>query len=71
MTRQSAHRVASTLRTPAELVAAGLAPASSLAELEQVAARYAVAMTADVAGLIDPADPHDPVARQFVPVAAS
>jgi lysine 2,3-aminomutase len=67
MTRQSAHRVASTLRTPAELVAAGLAPASSLAELEQVASRYAVAITPDVAALIDPNDPHDPIARQYVP----
>jgi lysine 2,3-aminomutase len=32
-----------------------------------VAARYALALTDDVAGLIDPADPHDPIARQFVP----
>jgi lysine 2,3-aminomutase len=67
MTRQSARRVVSTLRSPAELVASGLAPASSQAELEQVASRYAVAITPDVAALIDPNDPHDPIARQYVP----
>ena len=52
-----------------ELVAHGLAPASSLAALEQVASRYAVAITPDVAALIDPNDPHDPIARQYVPAA--
>ena len=34
-----------TLREPAELIARGLAPAASLADLENVAARYAVAVT--------------------------
>ena len=38
--------------------------------LERVAARYAVSLTPDVAELIDPADAHDPIARQFVPDAA-
>ena len=37
--------------------------------LEQVAARYAVAITPALADLIDPSDPHDPIARQFVPDA--
>jgi lysine 2,3-aminomutase len=55
------------LRRPADLIAAGLAPASRLAELEEVAARYAVSLTPDLAALIDPADPHDPIARQIVP----
>jgi lysine 2,3-aminomutase len=55
------------LRTPAALVAAGLAPAAHLGELERVAARYAVSLTPDVAELIDPSDPHDPIARQFIP----
>ena len=32
-----------------------------------VAARYAVAITPAMAELIDPADPDDPIARQFVP----
>jgi lysine 2,3-aminomutase len=56
-----------TLRDPAELVAHGLAPAADLAELEKVASRYAIAITPDLAALIDPNDPADPIARQFVP----
>jgi len=56
-----------TLRTPAALVEAGLAPREQLLALEQVAARYAVSLTPEVAELIDPADPDDPIARQFVP----
>src|SRR5262249_33712233 len=60
----------SSLRRPAELVAAGLAPPEQLAELKQVAARYAVAITPDLVDLIDPNDPVDPLARQFVPNAA-
>jgi lysine 2,3-aminomutase len=59
-----------TIRSAGELVAAGLAPAERLAELERVAARYAVSLTPDMAELIDPADPHDPIARQFVPDTA-
>jgi lysine 2,3-aminomutase len=58
-----------TLRQPAELIARGLAPAAALADLERVAARYAVAVTPDVAELIDRADPNDPIARQFIPSA--
>jgi lysine 2,3-aminomutase len=38
--------------------------------LAAVAARYAVAITPDMAALIDPADPADPIARQFVPSVA-
>src|SRR5713226_9631595 len=60
---------AMTLRAPAELVAHGLAPAADLASLEQVAARYAVAVTPDIAALIDTDDPDDPIARQFIPSA--
>jgi lysine 2,3-aminomutase len=56
-----------TLRQPVDLVAHGLAPASDLAVLEKVAARYAVAVTPDMAALIDPDDPDDPIARQFIP----
>ena len=62
-------KLAATLRQPAELVERGLAPAAELAELEQVAARYAVAVTPDIAALIDPEDPDDPIARQFIPSA--
>ena len=38
--------------------------------LESVAARYAIAVTPAIAALIDPDDPDDPIARQFVPTAA-
>jgi lysine 2,3-aminomutase len=61
--------IASTLRQPAELVAHGLAPAADLPDLEKVAARYAVAVTPEVAALIDPDDPNDPIARQYIPSA--
>ncbi len=56
-----------TLRQPAELIGGGLAPAADLADLERVAARYAIAVTPDIAGLIDTNDPNDPIARQFIP----
>ena len=56
-----------TLRRPDDLIAAGLVPRERRAGIEAVAARYALALTADVADLIDPADPRDPIARQFVP----
>jgi lysine 2,3-aminomutase len=56
-----------TIRLPSELVAAGLAPPEKLADLARVASRYAVAITPGVADLIDRGDPHDPIARQFVP----
>src|ERR1700723_3443427 len=58
-----------TLRTPSDLAAAQLVAGDRLASLEQVAARYAVAITPALADLIDPSDPHDPIARQFVPDA--
>src|SRR5271170_5725644 len=60
---------AKTLRAPAELADAQLARRDRFMELDEVAARYAVAITPAIAGLIDPADPHDPIARQFIPDA--
>lgn len=59
-----------TLRTAGELVEAGLLPAARQAGAEAVGARYSIAVTPDVAALIDPADPADPVARQYLPDAA-
>ncbi len=56
-----------TIRLPAELVAAGLAPPGKLADLARVAARYAIAITPDISHVIDRHDPDDPIARQFVP----
>jgi lysine 2,3-aminomutase len=58
---------ATTLRRPAELVEAGLDAPERLPELERVAARYAVSISPAMAALIDPGDPDDPIARQFVP----
>ena len=58
---------AATLRRPDELVARGLVSRADLPELEKVAARYAVAVTPDIAALIDTDDPADPIARQFIP----
>jgi lysine 2,3-aminomutase len=62
-------KLAATLRQPRELVDRGFAPAARLADLEKVAARYAIAVTPEIAALIDPNDPADPIARQFVPSA--
>lgn len=59
---------ARTLRTPQDLVQAGLELAERLPELQQVAARYAVAITPAVAALIEPGD--GPLRRQFLPTAA-
>jgi lysine 2,3-aminomutase len=60
---------AKSLRTSTEIGDAKLVGRDRLAALEAVAARYAVAITPAIAGLIDPTDPHDPIARQFVPDA--
>ncbi len=36
-------------------------------DLEQVARKYAVAVSPHLLSLVDPADPNDPIARQFLP----
>ncbi|HEY1505559.1 MAG TPA: lysine 2,3-aminomutase, partial [Stellaceae bacterium] len=56
-----------TLRRAEELVEAGLIAPEREAEIAAVAERYAVAITRDVAALINPADAADPIARQFIP----
>ena len=58
-----------TLRTIADLIGAGLAPAREAAALEAVAERYAVGITPDMVRLVDREDAGDPIARQFVPDA--
>jgi lysine 2,3-aminomutase len=63
MTRQS-------LRSIGDLQQAGLLGPEAAPALEGVAERYAVSITPEMAALIDPADPADPIARQFVPTAA-
>ena len=60
-------RVTGTLRSPADLAAAGLVGPDEAEALAPVARRYAVAVSPAMAALIDPADPADPIARQFVP----
>jgi len=59
-----------TLRKPVELCEEGFIAPARVAELEAVAARYAVALTPAMAELIDTADAQDPIARQFVPDVA-
>ncbi|MBK9080568.1 MAG: lysine-2,3-aminomutase-like protein [Rhizobiales bacterium] len=63
----SASRPVRTLRDPAALARAGLIAPERAAALEEVAARYAVAVSATSAALIDPTDAADPIARQFIP----
>ena len=59
---------ARTLRTPDELATAGLVSRDALPVLEQVAARYAVAITSAMVEAVR--QPGDAIARQFVPTAA-
>jgi lysine 2,3-aminomutase len=56
-----------TLRSASDLAEAQLIKPERLAGLQKVAARYAVAITPALVDLMDAADPHDPIARQFVP----
>jgi lysine 2,3-aminomutase len=60
---------AGTLRGQ-DLVSAGLIESGRLEEITRVADKFAVGLTTDVAALIDPADPDDPIAAQFVPSGA-
>src|SRR5579862_7730757 len=61
--------MAGAIRRPSDLVGAGLIAPKREAEIAAVAARYAVAVTPEMAALIDAADPADPIARQFIPDA--
>ncbi len=45
----------------------GLVGADNLTELDSVTRQFSVAVTADLAALIDPHDPQDPIALQFIP----
>ncbi|KRA46187.1 lysine-2,3-aminomutase-like protein [Devosia sp. Root635] len=55
------------IKTVNGLVDAGLSDGMGL---DAVAAKYAIAITPDVAALIDPSDLDDPMAKQFVPTLA-
>ncbi len=60
-------RAPRTLKSPADVIGAGLADAARARDLADVAARYAIAVTPALAALIDRGDPDDPIARQFIP----
>jgi len=62
-------RTAQKLTSVDDLISAGLVPPSSAASLNEIGRRYAIALTADIASLIDTSDPNDPIARQFLPDA--
>jgi lysine 2,3-aminomutase len=53
-----------------DLVERGLVAPEHEDALRRVAERFSVAITDDIAALIDPADPADPIRAQFVPDAA-
>jgi lysine 2,3-aminomutase len=55
---------------PDDLIERGLVAPEHADKLRRVAEKFAVAVTEDMAVLIDPADPADPIAAQFVPSAA-
>ncbi len=59
-----------TMRHVSDLAEAGLVAPGRAKALTVVADRYAVALTPALAALIDPLDPADPIARQFVPSLA-
>ncbi len=58
-----------TLTSVDDLADAGLISEPRAEAIKDVGARYAVAITPAMAELIDPSDPDDPIARQFVPDA--
>ncbi|MBY5343249.1 lysine-2,3-aminomutase-like protein [Rhizobium leguminosarum bv. viciae] len=62
--------VVKPIKSVDDLMKAGLVAPADRVALEEVAARYAVALTPAISKLIDRADPDDPIARQFVPDAA-
>ncbi len=62
-------RPARTLASVDDLASAGLLTQRRAEALAEVEARYSVAVTPEIAGLIDPSDSADPIARQFLPDA--
>ncbi|EHS54022.1 lysine-2,3-aminomutase-related protein [Rhizobium sp. PDO1-076] len=62
--------IETSLRSVEDLKAAGLVAAGATGALDEVAARYAIALTPTVANQIDPNDPDDPIAAQYVPQPA-
>lgn len=58
------------LRTGRQLADAGLLAGDDAETIDLVGDRYSIAVPAGLAALINPADPTDPIARQFIPDAA-
>lgn len=58
---------AKQLRTLADLERAGLVADASASDLQEIARRYAIAITPEMAAIIRRGDAEDPIARQFVP----
>lgn len=58
------------LRTPEQLLAAGLIAEGNLKETRAVSERFAIAITPHVHSLIDKGDSADPIGAQFVPTGA-
>lgn len=56
-----------TVRRVDDLVDRGLVDRADLEVLQRVADRFDVAITPDLVDLVTPADPDDPIARQFIP----
>ena len=59
--------VTETSRDARALATRGLIEWDAMAAIDHVGARYAIAVTPDIAAIIDPLDPADPIARQFLP----
>jgi len=59
--------VSAGLHRISDLVARGFVEKASAAGLETIVERYALSVTPAMADLINPADPDDPIARQFIP----
>jgi len=62
-----ARRSPRILKSAEDLVDAGLLSAENLRAVAEVAERYAIAVTPAAARLIEPNNPADPIARQYLP----
>jgi lysine 2,3-aminomutase len=58
------------LRTPAQLLAAGLISGDDFTKIQEVSEKFAIAITSHVHSLIEKNDLTDPIAAQFVPTYA-
>lgn len=56
-----------TITSPDDLLITGLIPPDHLAAVTEASGTLPISITSHVSGLIDPASPNDPIAKQFVP----